>query len=508
MSKYIIDISHYHPVTNWTKAKEISYCLISKGTQGTGFVDSTLKSFINGCETNKIPYWLYCFPERNIEVESVKFFLKTVKPLIGKYFVGYALDVESYTKKVDGVKKTFYVTNEGATKAMKLLQAEGYKTMLYTGQNEYDRFKETINACIGGNTAWWESRYGKDDGNYPDLNKYPIHNCDLHQYTSQKVFSCFTDGVDVNKVLEKASGKKLEWYTTVGKVDSKKETIASTTVTTVTATEEKKVTNMAVRIGSARINENGGINGGSKGDQTGNEVGFQDWYLHSKGWVVIRPKNKTHAEKIAKNMENACNNNKIGYCQDHRYDLLSYSKQYGYDASKVTTKCEVDCSALVRVCCKYAGIDVGDFATSDEVGTLKATGKFDILYEDKYCKTSNYLQRGDILVTKTKGHTVVVLSNGKYAVNNGKTYEEANPKCYLPKTLPSRGWWRNGDNHTDCLRIKKFLNWAVNANLSKTSGKFGDKTEEYLKKFQKLVGITADGEWGKDTQREAQQYRL
>lgn len=49
------DISHYHPVNNWTKAKESAAFLISKATQGTSYVDNTLESFIAGCEKNKIP---------------------------------------------------------------------------------------------------------------------------------------------------------------------------------------------------------------------------------------------------------------------------------------------------------------------------------------------------------------------------------------------------------------------------------------------------------------------
>ena len=37
-----------------------------------------------------------------------------------------------------------------------------------------------------------------------------------------------------------------------------------------------------VRVGSARSNENGGINGGKPGDQkNGREVSTQDWYLHT-----------------------------------------------------------------------------------------------------------------------------------------------------------------------------------------------------------------------------------
>ena len=55
---------------------------------------------------------------------------------------------------------------------------------------------------------------------------------------------------------------------------------------------------MAVKIGSARIDENGKAHGGQAGDQTGKEVSTQNWYLHSKGWRVFRAKNPSVAEKI------------------------------------------------------------------------------------------------------------------------------------------------------------------------------------------------------------------
>lgn len=172
---------------------------------------------------------------------------------------------------------------------------------------------------------------------------------------------------------------------------------------------------MSVLIGSARINEKGGINGGAAGDQTGGEVATQAWYLHGKGWVVIRAKDPNDREDIARNMQAICDNNNIGYCQDHRTALTNAAKPYGYDASKVKTKVEVDCSEAVRNCVLYAGIMVGTFNTASEVSALRNTGKFDILTDDKHCKSSDYLLRGDILVTKTKGHTVVVLSNGSKA---------------------------------------------------------------------------------------------
>ena len=128
-----------------------------------------------------------------------------------------------------------------------------------------------------------------------------------------------------------------------------------------------------------------------------------------------RETRRTEGRLIAHNMESICANNNIGYCQEHRTSLTAIAAGYGYDASKVLSPCETDCSEAVRVCCLYAGVKVASFNTANEVSTLWATGKFDILKDDKYCKKPDYLSRGDILVTRTKGHTVVVLDDGAKA---------------------------------------------------------------------------------------------
>lgn len=75
---------------------------------------------------------------------------------------------------------------------------------------------------------------------------------------------------------------------------------------------------MSVTVGSARLNENGKTTGGHPGDQTGREVGIQEWYMHTKGWIVLRAKTPAVREAIAYAMTAACNNNHIGYCQSHR----------------------------------------------------------------------------------------------------------------------------------------------------------------------------------------------
>jgi len=180
---------------------------------------------------------------------------------------------------------------------------------------------------------------------------------------------------------------------------------------------------MSVIFGSARIDENGHARGGRAGDQTGKEVSIQKYYVHTKGWRVFRARNPEQAELIAQDMQYACNNKNIGYDQNQRDSLYTVSKPLAFNCSKVTTKCETDCSALVRVCCAYAGINLPNFRTSNEASVLLKSGAFVELKGEKYTKSQKYLRRGDILVTRTQGHTVVVLSNGANAADNDAPIE-------------------------------------------------------------------------------------
>ena len=163
---------------------------------------------------------------------------------------------------------------------------------------------------------------------------------------------------------------------------------------------------MSLIIGSARIDENGHISGGKPGDQTGNEVSTQAYYVHSKGWYCLRPKKIAVANAIAEAMLQGCRNVNIGYCQGHRSNVIEQLRKAGRLA-KISTKTEADCSSLVRACCIQAGFDPGNFNTANAVPTLKATDEF----MDPIAVTSKTeLFNGDVLVTKTKGHIVVVVS--------------------------------------------------------------------------------------------------
>lgn len=246
---------------------------------------------------------------------------------------------------------------------------------------------------------------------------------------------------------------------------------------------------MAITVGSARIDENGKAYGGKAGDQTGKELSTQSWYKHSKGWRVFRAVNATAAAKIARCMKDACANNKIGYDQWNRNTLYTYAERVGFDVSKVTTACETDCSALVRVCCAYAGIMgiPADFRTGNMPTYLLKTGAFVELKGSKYTDDDDYLGVGDILVTKTSGHTVVVLTNGS-------RYEgTVQPQEYQPgERILSKG-----DEGNDVKILQQnLLTLKYDVGSAGADGDFGSDTEKAVRAFQEEHALEADGEYG------------
>ena len=246
---------------------------------------------------------------------------------------------------------------------------------------------------------------------------------------------------------------------------------------------------MAVKIGSARVDENGRAHGGKAGDQTGREVSTQSWYDQKeakKAWRVFRAKNPAQAEMIAQDMQWACDNAHIGYDQGQRGTLYDVSKPLGFNCAKVKTDCETDCSALVRVCCAYAGIMLPNFRTPTEPAVLLNSGAFEEMKGDRYSHSSAYLRRGDILVTSTQGHTVVVLSNG-------------------PKAEPTAEGLRRGDYGTAVTAMQQLLK-ARGYDLGNygpkrdgIDGDFGKKTEDAVKAFQQAEGLPVTGVYDEAT---------
>ena len=134
------DISHYHPVENWNQVKAECPFVISKATQGTGYIDETLDSFIKGCEANQISYWLYAYLNKGNELAQAKFLVSTCSSRTGRYFAGYALDAEA-GNEAGNVKE-----------ALDYLNSLNVKTMVYTGYSSYDQYKSILSSRPpGGN---------------------------------------------------------------------------------------------------------------------------------------------------------------------------------------------------------------------------------------------------------------------------------------------------------------------------------------------------------------------
>ena len=248
---------------------------------------------------------------------------------------------------------------------------------------------------------------------------------------------------------------------------------------------------MAVLVGSARQGgSNGRISGDTAGDQNKKEVSTQNYYVHSKGWRVLRAKDASKRKLLADAMRAACANNKIGYDQSQRNTLYNLAAKVGFDPAKVTKACETDCSALVRVCCAYAGIKVSDFNTSTQASRLLASGAFEELKRSKYATQSAYLMEGDILVTKSKGHTVIVLTNGS----------KANASTVSVKYKLGDRSLSNGDEGDDVKEMQGYLiQLGYDCGKWGADGDFGDSTEMAVKEFQKDHSLTVDGEYGTKT---------
>lgn len=245
------------------------------------------------------------------------------------------------------------------------------------------------------------------------------------------------------------------------------------------------------KIGMASIDENGKIYGGKAGDQTGAEVKICNWY--NKPWdCIIRPKDNSVALLMGMDMVNACENNKIGYDQWQREDLIKELKKVNWDFYKVSGATETDCSALVAaIVAKYYGEDAmrnknrgNKLAyTGDLKALCIATGKFDILTDSKYLTSPDWLKPGDILLNEKK-HAAMCIEYGAKAAPNANQ----NP-------VPTSTTLKKGSKGEAVKTLQTNLNKVMNSGLV-VDGDFGPITDAAVREFQKKYNLVVDGEYG------------
>ena len=131
---------------------------------------------------------------------------------------------------------------------------------------------------------------------------------------------------------------------------------------------------MSVKIGHARQDENGRIDGPLAGDQTGREILIEDWYPRAGGWgVYLECTDPVLADRAAGFMEDICANPAYGYSQKNRWGGYKSAKNYGVDDGGG----DFDCSSLCISCYIFAGLaHAAEGYTGSTEKTLLATGKF------------------------------------------------------------------------------------------------------------------------------------
>ena len=120
------------------------------------------------------------------------------------------------------------------------------------------------------------------------------------------------------------------------------------------------------------------------------------------------------------------------------------------------------------------------------------TGHFTKYTASKYTTFSEFLLRGDVLVTQTKGYKVVVLSDGAKVTSSSTSTTSSSTGGFDVSTLSIIKNGSKGDQVTSCQLL---LNGKNSAGLT-VDGIAGTKAVAAIKKFQKANSLTPDDQCG------------
>lgn len=197
----ICDLSHWQRITNWSELKANVGFLIFKATEGMTYTDPTFWENARMCEDLRIPYYAYVYLRRNVsELRQVKRLIDLLNSHRTKMLRGIALDVEDNNDS-NSVLQALRLAEQYAVRYSK-------KVLLYTGYAQYTKYASVIRGR-SKLTAWWEARYGVNDGVYRENASCHI-GVDLHQYTSNGAVSGVSGIVDMNRLT---GTLPLSWFT-------------------------------------------------------------------------------------------------------------------------------------------------------------------------------------------------------------------------------------------------------------------------------------------------------
>lgn len=273
-------------------------------------------------------------------------------------------------------------------------------------------------------------------------------------------------------------------------------------------------------ISNSGHDEKGKYTGGTAGDQTGTEWQIRSWY--NRPWqCVLRHPNAVVGKTISDLSIKAAKNNNIGYDQAQRNTYWTQLKAVGYDPSKISVKCEADCSAGVIANVKAAGhlLKIASLQNLNATytGNLRAGAKaagFQVLTASKYLTSEKYLQLGDILLNDAH-HVAVYVGNGSLTTSGtsgsaSKPSESATSKLAIDgqggvltikKAQSVFGTYVDGIISNQKTACKKYMRGFVSSCVDWDGGAGGSSL---VKAIQKWAGATQDGYWGINTSKAVQ----
>ena len=289
---------------------------------------------------------------------------------------------------------------------------------------------------------------------------------------------------------------------------------------------------MAKYIAHSSIDENGKIAGGKAGDQTGKEICIRTWY--DKPFTqVLRIENKEVREQFANNMIDCANNDNVGYDQGGRNTILTEAEKVNFDFTKISNKCESDCSSVVTASvlgaiykvfgkeeykkAKSILVQDGNCATTSTLKSrLKSLTiiKVTVYTNSAYTRGISNAVYGDIY-NKPGSHVVAYVDNGEKRVKNDGFSQEVQDwqnaaikdGFKFPKYGADGEWGEECESVAEKAIVKKRITYTYR-NLTKivqktvgveVDGKFGKNTRSAVIEYQKANGLTADGCVGLNT---------
>ena len=144
---------------------------------------------------------------------------------------------------------------------------------------------------------------------------------------------------------------------------------------------------------------------------------------------------------------------------------------------------------------KFSALSAGTYTyvitATDSLGkTVTASHGFRVSASGSTTKTLGFATTGSNASTSAAPAPAQTTSTSQTAYVK-KAYTGTFPK------LPKRGYFKKGDKGTQVKNLQRYLKWY--GYKIAIDGKCGKNTIKTIKKFQKSIGLKADGRFGKQT---------